>query len=241
MSLLLAQVCAVCDRATNQTFCPDCQRQIRSDRFQALSVEALPSASTLPVGALGIYERTLKQAILALKYGDRPDVAQVLGADLGQRWLKSIHLKSIDLKQKPTAFSVPQPGIKASLYVLPIPLHASRQQARGYNQAELIAQAFCTVTGLPLLAQGLARIQATLPQHQLSLADRQHNLSAAFSVGTSLQQKIRLSQRQKQAMPSVLLIDDIYTTGATVQSAATTLAKSGVAVRGVLVLARAKI
>ena len=60
MSLLLAQVCAVCDRATNQTFCPDCQRQIRSDRFQALSVEALPSASMLPVGALGIYERTLK-------------------------------------------------------------------------------------------------------------------------------------------------------------------------------------
>lgn len=235
MSLLLAQVCAVCDRATNQTFCPDCQRQIRLDRFQALSVETSPFASGLPVGALGIYERTLKQAILALKYGDRPDIAQVLGTDLGQRWLKLIHLK-----QKTTAFSGSQPGIKSSLYALPIPLHASRQQSRGYNQAELIARSFCTVTGLPLLAHGIARIQATLPQHQLSLADRQTNLSAAFRVGASLQQKIRLSQRQKRALPSVLLIDDIYTTGATVQSAATTLAQSGIAVVGVLVLARAK-
>ncbi|PZO56300.1 MAG: hypothetical protein DCF15_08975, partial [Phormidesmis priestleyi] len=132
MSLLLAQVCAVCDRSTAQTFCPDCQRQIRSDRLQPLSVEiSLPantlSANTLPVGALGSYERTLKQAILALKYGDRPDVAQALGTDLGQRWLKSIHLK-----QKITASIDPKPGTKSSLYALPIPLHASRQQERGY-------------------------------------------------------------------------------------------------------------
>lgn len=239
MSLLLAQNCAVCDRATNQTFCPDCQRQICSDRRQPLSVETSLSVNALAtnvpaVGALGIYERTLKQAILALKYGDRPDVARVLGTDLGQRWLTSIHLKQ-------TTFLQANFESKSSLYALPIPLHASRQQKRGYNQAELIAQAFCTVTGLPLLAHGLARLQATLPQHQLSLADRQHNLKAAFGIGTSLQRKIRLSQRQRHAMPSVLLIDDIYTTGATVQSAVMTLARSGVAVVDVLVLAKAKI
>lgn len=222
-SLFLAQGCAVCDRPARQPFCIDCQRQILPASVgRSRRLPTLPTADSnrLPVMSLGIYEGMLKRAILKLKYGDRPDIARPLGAALARQWLA----------QPPFAPNPDRPGATKKLYALPIPLHPSRYRVRGYNQAELIAQAFCRVSGLPLLPQGLARIQATLPMHQLSLPARQQNLTQAFQIGPSLQRTIR---------PSVILIDDIYTTGTTAQSAADTLNQAGVCVRGMLVLARA--
>ncbi len=217
-SLFLAQGCAVCDRPTLQSFCLDCQRQIQLPSAERSQLSAT-AAGALPVMALGIYHGMLKRAILTMKYSDRPDIARPLGAALGQKWLA----------QQPCKANADRKGT-TSLYALPIPLHASRYRERGYNQAELIARSFAQVSGLPLLSQGLVRSQATLPMHQLKLQARQQNLAQAFQIGPSLRQ---LTQ------PRVLLIDDIYTTGTTVQSAADTLARAGVCVVGVLVIARA--
>lgn len=216
--LFLAQGCAVCDRPTLQTFCLDCQRQIRPPSAERSQV---PAAITdaLPVMALGVYHGMLKRAILTMKYGDRPDVARPLGAALGQQWLAQPLCKANADRKGATG-----------LYALPIPLHASRYRERGYNQADLIAQSFAQVSGLPLLSQGLVRSQATLPMHQLSLQARQQNLTQAFQIGPSLRRLTR---------PKVLLIDDIYTTGTTVRTAADTLTRAGVCVVGVLVIARA--
>lgn len=225
LGIFLSRGCPVCDRPTPSIFCPDCQRQIQNcpPLPMRLAMPAQNDAYPLPVGALGTYGGTLKRAILALKYSDRPDVANPLGAALGQQWLE--HVRS---------GPVSRPAIAATrLYALPIPLHAERQKSRGYNQAELIAQAFCQVSGLPLLGDGLARTQATLPQHQLSLSARQQNLTQAFEVGPSLRQVLR------QRSAAVLLIDDIYTTGTTAQSAALTLARAGMPVVGMMTLARA--
>ena len=214
-SLFLAQPCVVCDRPTLHPFCLDCYRQVLPAPVEA-SVCPTAEHDRLPVMSLGTYDSALKRAILKLKYSDRPDIARPLGVCLGQQWQAQ--------------WSVPDADRRTKLYAIPIPLHTDRQQARGYNQAELIARAFCQVSGLPLLPQGLIRTQATLPMHSLSLPARQQNLVQAFQVGSSLQRAIR---------PHVLLIDDIYTTGTTVQSAADTLAQAGISVRGVLVVARA--
>jgi ComF family protein len=224
-SLFLAQGCPVCDRPTAQTFCPDCQRQLQTGPVPA----HLTSCQALPVSALGIYSGALKRAILALKYGDRPDVARPLGIALGQQWLAASDRQFRQSRRSPASDA--QPRI---LYALPIPLHISRQQQRGYNQAELIAQAFCRVSGLPLLANGLTRTEATLPQHQLSLQARQHNLKQVFQVDKSLRRVCSAARA-----PEILLIDDIYTTGTTVQSAVDTLAQADVPVVGVTTLARA--
>ncbi len=218
-SLFLAQGCAVCDRPTLQSFCLDCQRQIQPPSTERGHFPAT-EAGALPVMALGVYHGMLKRAILTMKYSDRPDIARPLGAALGQQWLA----------QMPCITNTDRKGTTGNLYALPIPLHACRYRERGYNQAELIAQSFGQVSGLPLLSQGLVRAQATLPMHQLSLQARQQNLAQAFQIGPSLRRLTR---------PKVLLIDDIYTTGTTVQSAADTLTRAGVCVMGVLVIARA--
>jgi predicted amidophosphoribosyltransferase len=113
-------------------------------------------------------------------------------------------------------------------------MHISKRKSRGFNQAELIAQRFCDVTGLPLAVEGLTRVQVTQAQFQVgSASNRLHNLAGAFQVGVTF-------QRQLPRHP-VLLVDDIYTTGATVQSATIALQKQGILVAGVAVVAKAKL
>lgn len=206
----------MCTRTTSAPFCTDCQRQITSACYPTKGWQ-LTTTDSIAIGALGEYRGTLKQAILALKYQNCPEVARSLGAALAQRWLQQPQVQS------------------TNLYAVPIPLHPNRLAQRGYNQAALIAEAFCRVSGLPMLANGLVRAQDTLPQHQLGLEDRQDNLMSAFTIGETL----RKVQRRAKTAPRIVLIDDIYTTGTTAQSAAQTLAKSGLPVIGMLALARA--
>nr|WP_290226719.1 ComF family protein [Trichocoleus desertorum] len=171
--------------------------------------------------AWGKYGGTLKRALACLKYNHQPKVARPLGQWLGQAWLH----------QGPKAFTQTASATSWPV-VVPIPLHADKLKQRGYNQAELLAQSFCDHTGLPLQRQGLVRLRATEAQFGLSQAARAENLAAAFALNPSVWR----SQPQR----SVLLLDDIYTTGATVQSAAQLLRSHGITVCGVVAIAQAQ-
>lgn len=216
LSIFLSQRCPVCDRATPTPFCIDCQRQVNSACYPIKGWQ-LTATDSIAIGALGEYRGTLKQAILALKYKNCPEVASSLGASLAVRWRGQSTVTA------------------QNLYAVPIPLHPNRLAQRGYNQAALIAESFCRVSGLPLLSHGLVRAHDTVPQHQLGLDARQDNLKSAFAIGDSL----RSVSRREKTPPQILLIDDIYTTGTTAQSAAQTLTAAGLQVVGMLSLARA--
>jgi ComF family protein len=162
---------------------------------------------SLPVLAWGKYDGALKRAIASLKYENHPELARPLGQWLAQSWLGA---------------KLP---IKNSITVVPIPMHPDKIAQRGFNQAELIAQSFCETTGLPLKRHGLARIQATEAQFSLSPQAREQNLEGAFALGKDF-------LRQRPA-GIVLLLDDIYTTGATVRSAAQVLRRQQISVWGV--------
>lgn len=217
--LFLSQPCPVCDRTTATAVCQDCHRQL----LRAFQSDLLPrKAGATSVIALGSYDGALKRAILAMKYSDRPDVAYPLGIALAKRW------------QKVDARTINQKG----LYVVPIPLHSKRQKSRGYNQAERIADAFCKASGLPIVPNGLERMKATQPQHLLNLEERQKNLHQVFQVSDAMKRKAQSVSKRAARTPKVLIIDDIYTTGATVQSAIDTFSQEGIAVVGVGVLAQ---
>ncbi len=116
--------------------------------------------------------------------------------------------------------------------VVPIPLHASKQKQRNYNQAALIAQSFCQTTGLKLKLNGLARVRETEAQFGLSVSERQNNLAEAFAVEQEF-------HRRRFSDVPVLLVDDIYTTGATARSAVQTLRQCGIVVLGLAAVATA--
>jgi ComF family protein len=166
---------------------------------------------TLPVCAWGVYGGALKRAIAALKYDNQPQLAQPLGQWLGQTW----NTLSLAPRQR--------------LTVVPIPLHAAKQRQRGYNQADLLAVAFSQVTGIRVRS-GLTRSRATAAQFGLSLAARADNLIDAFQLSQSF--------LRHPPAGSVLLLDDIYTTGATVNAAAAVLQQHQVAVCGVVAVAK---
>lgn len=102
--------------------------------------------------------------------------------------------------------------------VVPVPLHASRLRRRGYDQALELARPLARSLQVPLLADLLVRTRATSAQSELDAGARQRNLRQAFAV------------HAKAALPAhVALVDDVMTTGATLQAAANSLRRAGVA------------
>lgn len=101
--------------------------------------------------------------------------------------------------------------------IVPIPLHRKKQRKRGFNQAALLAEGLGRELGLPVYENLLLRTRNTRPQKELTRTERQENLKTAFKI-----------QKKGVELKAVLLIDDIYTTGATIDAAARVLLEAGV-------------
>ncbi len=108
-------------------------------------------------------------------------------------------------------------GLTRDGLVVPVPLHRTRYLERGYNQAEWIARPIASRLGRELVVNVLRRAVATRSQTTLSRADRWSNVSGSFKV----------IRKQRIDGCSVVLVDDVVTTGATVVSAATALQNAG--------------
>ncbi|MEM9540199.1 MAG: ComF family protein [Cyanobacteria bacterium P01_E01_bin.42] len=206
-SLFLTAACPLCDRPAEDILCQACEKQLQRHRL------AQPAASwqgELPLLVWGSYGGILKRAIAAMKYENRPEIAELFGELLGRAWLDA-------------SPSLPK------MVVVPLPMNPEKRQQRGFDQAELIARNFCYQTGLPLKCQGLQRVKKTQPLFDLNPRERELMMQDAFALGQDFQkQRPRLS---------VLLVDDIFTTGNTVKSGARTLSRSGIRVGGVAAVA----
>lgn len=114
--------------------------------------------------------------------------------------------------------------------VVPVPLHLSRLRWRGFNQAVLIAAPLARRSGCPLQRSALERVRATQPQVGLDEANRRSNVAGAFRLRSGWTPRGR----------RILLVDDVFTTGATVRECAALLKKAGARSVDVGVLARAE-
>ncbi|MDB5308988.1 MAG: utilization protein GntX [Gemmataceae bacterium] len=159
---------------------------------------------------LGPYEGRLRDAILRMKLAPGEPLAEMMGR--------------IFAGQKAAVFKAASPDV-----VVPIPLHWRRRWGRGYNQAQAMALELAGALRLPCQPAWLRRRKAT-PQHaQPSATARQENIRGAF----------RLGRRARPASRTVLLVDDVMTTGSTVGEAARVFREAGAAAVLVAVLARA--
>jgi competence protein ComFC len=100
--------------------------------------------------------------------------------------------------------------------IIPVPLDVIRQKERGYNQAALLARPISWKTGIPYTSQALLRKKITRQQVGLSVSERAENMAGAFSAN-----EMRVSEK------NVLVIDDVITTGSTINACAHALINSG--------------
>lgn len=101
--------------------------------------------------------------------------------------------------------------------IIPIPLERKRLKWRGFNQAEEIAKELANFFEIPLISDCLIKIRETLPQTELSEKERKENLKGAFLV----------KNKEKIKKKKILLVDDVYTTGSTLEEAARVLKEAG--------------
>lgn len=104
--------------------------------------------------------------------------------------------------------------------IVPVPLHTTRTRERGYNQAELLGKELSVELNIPLVSDALIRVRATPSQTKLPSEERATNVKDAFVVN---KQRIELIKDK-----TILLVDDVLTTGATLNECARTLFKGDV-------------
>ncbi|MEW6614785.1 MAG: ComF family protein [Thermodesulfobacteriota bacterium] len=160
--------------------------------------------------AVGFYEGVLQEAIHEFKYNRRTILAKPLGALMMGSRPGSIDFKSYD-------------------FLIPVPLHFKRLRERGFNQALSLAKYIGKKHRIPIDYMNLKRIKWESPQINLSKEEREKNVKGVFF----LYNKSRFKDK------SILLIDDVYTSGATVNECARVLTKAGTGRVDVLTLARA--
>jgi ComF family protein len=227
LDLALPPLCAACrEPVAGEGVCPACWAKLAfiappwCERLGipfvydpgpgVLSMEAIADPPAYARARAAVrYDEVAKTLVHGLKYQDRADLVPVMG-----RWMAragSDLLAEADL-------------------IVPVPLHWRRGWSRRYNQSGALARAVSRHGARPVAFDVLRRVKPTAQQVGLSRAERARNVQGAFAVLPA--QRPRVHGRR------VLLIDDVLTSGATVDACARTLLRAGAGAVDVLVFAR---
>lgn len=235
VSALFPRVCPLCRSVVLEggaAFCPACLAGFEAIREPVCPRCGAPLApgGTEPQGALcaaclargpdrspalsvrsvAQYNGNVREAILRVKFGRQQPVARSLSLYLIEQFPRLFPAGAFDL-------------------ILPVPLHPTRLREREFNQSVLLARPLAGRLRIALELDAVVRVRNTLPQSASSEADRRRNLRGAFRA----RRPGRIRGR------SILLLDDVYTTGATLEELARTLLAAGARKVSGLTLARA--
>nr|WP_321465397.1 ComF family protein [uncultured Desulfobulbus sp.] len=225
--LLFPPLCLGCSRRLDHSrpplFCSDCRAQlvfITSPRCPCCGVPYTSGVDHLCGDCLGKHNHfDLARSLLLYR---PPADKLILGLKFGGQ-LSGLHTLSTLTKSSPAVLDLTPPD-----YLIPVPLHGKRLRQRGYNQSALLARGCFPQWKSKLRLDLLSRDRHTPPQSHLSGKERRQNLKGAFS----------LDGRTDLDGKTVLLIDDVLTTGSTVNECAKILRSKGAGRIEVFTLAR---
>jgi len=222
---LLPRLCPACGDPTGpgRKLCPGCERSLPVLHF-ACPRCAIPYEHPDTQGECGACQKqapAFTRAVALYRYA--PPVDHFIRALKFQQQLGLAHLLGERLAQRLMR------GTSRPELIIPVPLHGARLRERGYNQALEIARPVARALGIPLDFRSLVRMRATAPQTGMTVAARRRNLRGAFAL------------RDDTAVRNlrVALVDDVMTTGSTVQAAAKCLRAAGAKEVDIWVIARA--
>lgn len=203
INLLFPRRCPVCDEPVKpygDLICSECKTKIKyvGDRYcykcgkplvndDEEYCEDCKRVSHLYNRGISVFEyKTVSDAVYRFKYKNRREYADYFGLCMAGRLGKQIKAWNPDV-------------------LIPVPIHASKMKVRGYNQATLLANALSDAIGIPVWDTAVARVKKTPPLKDLTPVERNNILHGAFKLHSDV---VKLK--------TIVLIDDIYTTGATI-------------------------
>lgn len=223
---MLPARCLLCHLPSNdKLICVHCQKSLSQERAccqhcgLSLDISADFCGDCLQqkylftkLHALASYQAPYPKLIKQLKYEKKLIVAELLGKQLAKSMTAHFSTRAIDCFD----------------YLIAVPLHNKKLRQRGFNQAQLIAQVVSKQINIPLLTGYVERNKETVPQEGLSIAKRKRNLQGAFTVNNNI----------KWQGKHIAVIDDVVTTGATINSLCQSLNGENVASITVLCICR---
>lgn len=222
---LLPRLCPACGdpAGAGRELCPGCERSLPELRH-ACPRCAVPYEHPDTRGECGACQKrppAFAQTVALYRYA--PPVDHFIRALKFHQQLGLARLLGEQLARR-LAPEAARPDL-----IIPVPLHNTRLRERGYNQALEIARPLASALGVPLDFRSLVRLRATAPQTGMTVAARRKNLRGAFAL------------RDGAAVRNlrVALVDDVMTTGSTVQAAAQCLRAAGAQAVEIWVVARA--
>lgn len=195
-------LCARCDGKINYAadgpVCTVCGRPLAFSE-SVMCGKCLSGENPFCGGAqLFIYDENIKPAIYAFKYKNIRDIGRHIGRRMHEHLGETAAAWNADA-------------------LIPVPVHKKRYLQRGFNQSEIIADSLGGLLGTPVRTDVLFRVRQTRPQKQLGTGQRARNLEGAF----------RADREKASGLGRVILIDDIYTSGATLGECARVLKDAG--------------
>lgn len=205
MELLYPRTCCFCGKLCEEYICRECREKVfyvREPRCkkcgkpiryseQEYCMDCRKKAFHYEQGrSLWIHKGAVPWSIYQFKYHNRRIYGEFYAQELYRLYGKDIRRWGIDL-------------------IIPVPLHKKRRRKRGYNQAEVIAKHLGKLMDIPVDGKAVVRKRYTEPQKVLNDKERRKNLKGAFEV-----------KKGKVQSGNILLIDDIYTTGSTIDEIA---------------------
>ncbi len=214
LDLLYPPRCVICDQVVSAeaVVCPACQKKIHMvlepvcmkcgkplvDERKEFCRDCREKKHYFTQGkSLWVYETEVKKSIYRFKYQNKREYARGYAEEIAKTYGDWIKKKKIQA-------------------IVPIPLYKRKQKKRGYNQAQVLAKELGKIWDLPVYTNLLIRIRDTKPQKMLNDTERKNNLKKAFKTTQNIVQ-----------LEHILLIDDIYTTGSTLDAAAAVLLDAG--------------
>jgi len=212
-NLLYPRKCAICDRVLSkkeQNICRNCRKKITCINGPTCLTCGKPIKEgetrckdckkwnhLFQWGVACYRYEDIKGAIFRIKYAGREDLVPYFAEQI----ILNLKLNIMQMNAD---------------YLVPIPMHHSREKKRGYNQAALFAKELGIRLGISVLERAVIRKKKTIPMKYLSIKERQLNLKKAFIIGEN---DVKLK--------TIILIDDIYTTGSTIDQVSKILLQAG--------------
>lgn len=215
ISLIFPRRCPVCDKPVKpygSLICADCVSKIRyvgsdccykcgkplDDPNEEYCADCRRGRHFFTKGISVFEYKSVSDSIYRFKYKNRREYADFFGICMSQKLGECIR------GWRPDA-------------LVPVPIHPSKMKTRGYNQAALLAKALSEHIGVPVMENAVRRVKKTAPLKDLSPTERNNILRGAFKLHSDV---VKLK--------TIVLIDDIYTTGATTDEIARLLKEAGV-------------